>query len=134
MYTNPYQWVGRLTLEMHRAIRLVVDTGLHRYGWSREKAIQYSLEHEPEDVKNVEAEIDRYMAIPGQAVSYKVGELKIQELKKRAKQMLGSNYLDWEFNDQIIQNGSLPLSVLDAQVDRFIRAKLSENLRKDKSL
>ncbi len=134
MYTNPYQWVGRLTLEMHRAIRLVVDTGIHFYGWSREKAIQYSLEHEPEDKRRVEAEIDRYMAIPGQAVSYKVGELKIQELKKRAKQMLGPSYLDWEFNDQIIQNGSLPLSVLDAQVDRFIREKLSGNLKKDRSL
>jgi uncharacterized protein (DUF885 family) len=134
MYTNPYQWVGRLTLEMHRAIRLVVDTGIHFYGWSREKAIGYSLEHEPEDKRSVEAEIDRYMAIPGQAVSYKVGELKIQELKKRAKQMLGTSYLDWEFNDQIIQNGSLPLSVLDAQVDRFIREKLSGNLKTDKSL
>lgn len=134
MYTDPIQWVGRLTLEMHRAIRLVVDTGLHFYGWSRDQAVQYSLDHEPTDVRDVKTEIDRYMAIPGQAVSYKVGELKIQELKKRAKQMLITSYTDWEFNDEIIQNGSLPLSVLDAEVDRFIKEKLSGKLKTDKSL
>lgn len=92
MYTNPYQWIGRLTLEMHRAIRLVVDTGIHWEGWTREKAIQYSLEHEPTDLSDIISEIDRYMAIPGQAVAYKVGELKIQELKKRARNVLGSRY------------------------------------------
>lgn len=124
MYTDPYQWIDRLTLEMHRAVRLVVDTGIHWFGWSREKAIAYSLENEPEDLKSVSSEINRYMVIPGQAVAYKVGELKIQELKKRAQQMLGASYSDSEFHDEILENGSLPLSVLDAQVDRFIREKL----------
>lgn len=125
MYTDPYQWIGRLTLEIHRAIRLVVDTGIHWYGWSREKAIEYSLENEPEDLASVTSAIERYMAIPGQAVSYKVGELKIQELKKRAKNTLGDFYKEAEFHDQILQNGSLPLSVLDIQVDRWIQEKLS---------
>ncbi len=126
MYADSYQWVGRLTLEMHRAIRLVVDTGIHWYGWSRQKAIDYSLENEPEDLASIESEIDRYMAIPGQAVSYKVGELSIQNLKERSKKLLGSLYQDAEFHDQILQNGSLPLSVLDAQVDRWIRGKLAQ--------
>ncbi len=126
LYTDPYQWIGRLTLEMHRAIRLVVDTGIHWLGWSREKAIQYCLEHEPVDLKQVTSEVNRYMVIAGQAVSYKIGELKIQELKKRAKDILGSAYLEWEFNDQILKNGSLPLSVLDAQVNRYIKERFEE--------
>jgi uncharacterized protein (DUF885 family) len=126
LYKDPYQWIGRLTLEMHRAIRLVVDTGIHWLGWSREKAIQYCLENEPVDLFDITAEVNRYMVIAGQAVSYKVGELKIQHLKQRSKDVLGSKYLDWEFNDEIIKNGSLPLSVLDAQVDRFIAEKLRE--------
>ena len=120
MYTNPYQWIGRLTMEMHRAIRLVVDTGIHWEGWSREKAIQYSLEHEPTDLTQIVAEIDRYMAIPGQAVAYKVGELKIQELKRRTRNMLGSRYSEKAFHDQILQNGALPLSVLEEEISRYI--------------
>jgi uncharacterized protein (DUF885 family) len=122
MYTNLYQWVGRLTLEMHRAIRLVVDTGIHWEGWSREKAIQYSLEHEPSDLAHIITEIDRYMAIPGQAVAYKVGELKIQELKKRSRNVLGSRYSEKTFHDQVLQNGSLPLSVLEEEISRYIEA------------
>ncbi len=120
LYTNPYQWIGRLSLEMHRAIRLVVDTGIHWEGWSREKAIQYSSEHEPNDLSHIITEIDRYMAIPGQAVAYKVGELKIQELKKRAANILGSRYSEKDFHDQILQNGSLPLSVLQQEITRYI--------------
>ncbi len=94
MYTDPYQWIGRLGGEMHRAIRLVVDTGIHWKGWSREKAIKYSLEHEPADQAGVISEIERYMAIPGQALSYKLGELKILELKNKAKLALGAKYSD----------------------------------------
>jgi uncharacterized protein (DUF885 family) len=120
MYTNPYQWIGRLTLEMHRAIRLVVDTGIHWQGWSREKAIEYSLEHEPTDLAQIVTEIDRYMAIPGQAVAYKVGELKIQELKTRMRNVLGSRYSEKAFHDQVLQNGALPLSVLEEEMARYI--------------
>jgi uncharacterized protein (DUF885 family) len=107
---------------MHRAIRLVVDTGIHWEGWSREKAIQYSLEHEPSDLAHIITEIDRYMAIPGQAVAYKVGELKIQELKKRSRNVLGSRYSEKTFHDQVLQNGSLPLSVLEEEISRYIEA------------
>ena len=120
MYTDPYQWIGRLGGEMHRAIRLVVDTGIHWKGWSREKAIKYSLEHEPADQAGVISEIERYMAIPGQALSYKLGELKILELKNKAKLALGAKYSDKDFHDEILKDGALPLSILDRKISEWI--------------
>ncbi|MBC7398093.1 MAG: DUF885 domain-containing protein [Bdellovibrionales bacterium] len=120
MYTNPFQWVGRLSGEMHRAIRLVVDTGLHAKGWTREKAIQYSLENEAGDEASVTSEIERYMAIPGQALSYKIGELKILKLKKQAKEKLGERFDVREFHSQILKDGALPLSTLERKLDRWI--------------
>ena len=120
MYTNPFQWVGRLSGEMHRAIRLVVDTGLHAKGWTREKAIQYSLENEAGDEASVTSEIERYMAIPGQALSYKIGELKILKLKKQAKEKLGERFDVREFHSQILKDGALPLSTLEKKLDRWI--------------
>jgi len=120
MYTDPYQWIGRLGGEMHRAIRLVVDTGIHWKGWSREKAIKYSLEHEPADQAGVISEIERYMAIPGQALSYKLGELKILELKNKAKLALGAKYSDQDFHDEILKDGALPLSILDRKISEWI--------------
>src|SRR5690606_20469566 len=86
LYTDPYQYFGMLSAEMHRAIRLVVDAGIHTKGWTREQAIQYSLDHEAEPESSVIAEIERYMAIPGQALSYKIGQLKIMALRKKAEQ------------------------------------------------
>ena len=91
LYDDPYQYFGMLSAEMHRAIRLVVDTGLHSKGWSREKAIQYSLDHEAEPEASVISEIERYMANPGQALSYKIGQLKIMELRDKAKAELGDH-------------------------------------------
>ena len=123
IYRDPYQYLGRLENEMHRSIRLVVDTGMHWKGWSRERAIRYSLENEPMDEAAVIAEIERYMAIPGQALSYKLGELKIQELKKFAKASLGAKYRDPEFHDEILKNGALPLSVLDAKIHLWVAAQ-----------
>ncbi len=121
MYSDPYQWVGRLSGEMHRAIRLVVDTGIHAKGWTREKAIQYSLENEASDEASVTAEIERYMAIPGQALSYKMGELKIRELKKRAQAKFGAQFDPREFHSQILKDGALPLSTLEKKLDRWLK-------------
>ncbi len=120
LYTDPYEWVGRLEYEMHRAVRLVVDTGIHWKGWSRERAIQYSMDHEPMDQEGIVAEIERYMAIPGQALSYKLGELKIQELKSLARNELGPKYSDPDFHDEILKDGALPLSILDSKLRKWI--------------
>ena len=123
LYTDSYEWVGRLEYEMHRALRLVVDTGMHWKGWSRERAIRFSLDHEPMDEAGIIAEIERYMAIPGQALSYKIGELKLQELKRLAKSELGPKYNDPDFHDEILKDGALPLSVLESKIKRWISAK-----------
>jgi uncharacterized protein (DUF885 family) len=123
LYSDPYSWIGRLEYEMHRAIRLVVDTGIHWKGWSRERAIQYSLEHEPMDEDGIVSEIERYMAIPGQALSYKLGEIKIQELKAYAKQELGPRYSDPDFHDEILKDGALPLSVLDSKIKKWVASR-----------
>ena len=98
---------------MHRAIRLVVDTGIHTKGWSREKAIQYSLDNEAEGEASITAEIERYMAIPGQALSYKIGQLKIRELRARAESELGDSFDIKAFHNEILDSGSLPLALLE---------------------
>ncbi|NJN34881.1 MAG: DUF885 domain-containing protein [Saprospiraceae bacterium] len=120
LYTDPYQYFGRLGMEMHRAIRLVVDVGLHHKGWSREKAIQYDLDNEAESKEAVTAEIERYMAIPAQALSYKVGELRILALKKKAIAQLGAKFNSQKFHNEMLNDGCVPLSVLEKKIDRFI--------------
>ncbi|WP_116125892.1 DUF885 domain-containing protein [Lewinella sp. IMCC34183] len=120
LYEDPYQYFGMLSAEMHRAIRLVVDTGIHSKGWSREKAIQYSLDNEAESEASIVAEIERYMAIPGQALSYKVGQLKIRELRARAEEEMGDDFDVKAFHDLVLQGGCLPLAVLEDQVDAWI--------------
>lgn len=120
LYEDPYQYFGMLSADMHRAIRLVVDAGMHSKGWTREQAIQYSLEHEAEDERSVTAEVERYMAIPGQALSYKIGQLKIRELRARAEQALGDGFDIAEFHDQVLNSGNLPLSILEKKIDRWI--------------
>ena len=107
-------------MEMHRAIRLVVDTGLHAKGWSREEAIQYSLDNEAESKESIIAEIERYMATPGQALSYKLGQLKIRELRTKAEKILGTNFNIREFHSQILNSGSLPLVLLEEKLDSWI--------------
>lgn len=123
LYTDPYQYFGMLSAEMHRAIRLVVDTGIHTKGWTREKAIQYSLDNEAEPEESIVAEIERYMAIPGQALSYKIGQLKIRELRTRAEKELGNKFDIKEFHDQVLNAGCLPLSVLESKINRWIESK-----------
>lgn len=120
LYTDPYQYFGMLSAEMHRAIRLVVDTGMHAKGWSREKAIQFSLDHEAESEASITSEIERYMVAPGQALAYKIGQLKILELRERAKKELGDKFHIREFHNQVLNSGSLPLEILEQKIDRWI--------------
>ncbi|MGD8330543.1 MAG: DUF885 domain-containing protein, partial [Acidobacteriota bacterium] len=122
LYQDPYQYFGMLSAEMHRAIRLVVDTGMHAKGWTREQAIRYSLDHEAESEADITAEIERYMVTPGQALSYKLGQLKIRELRARAEKALGDRFDIREFHRQVLGSGSLPLVLLEAKIDRWIAA------------
>jgi uncharacterized protein (DUF885 family) len=120
LYDDPYQYFGMLSMEMHRAIRLVVDTGLHARGWTREQAIQYSLEHEAESEDGIVAEIERYMSWPGQALSYKIGQLKIRELRARAESALGERFDIREFHSRVLESGAIPLKLLERKIDRWI--------------
>jgi uncharacterized protein (DUF885 family) len=123
VFTDPYMYFGGLQGELWRAIRLVVDTGLHDKGWSREQVIKYMRDNSAVSETDAVAEAERYMAIPGQALAYKVGQLKITELRARSKKALGDKFDVREFHDQILKDGSLPMSVLDAKIDRWIASK-----------
>ncbi len=121
LYQDPYQYFGMLSAEMLRAVRLVVDTGMHTKGWTREKAIQYSLENEAEPLQSIIAEIERYMAIPGQAVSYKIGQLKIRALRSKAEKQMGKKFNIKEFHNQVLETGCVPLKVLEDKIDLWIK-------------
>lgn len=123
LFTDPYQYFGKLSDEMLRAMRLVVDTGLHSKGWSREQAIQYMKDNSPMAESDIVAEVERYMAIPGQALSYKVGQLKILALRARAEKALGDRFDLKAFHDQILTSGSLPMAVMENKIDRWIASK-----------
>lgn len=120
LYTDLYQYFGRLGGEMHRAIRLVVDVGLHAKGWTREQAIKYDLDNEADSEDNIIAEIERYMAIPGQALSYKVGEQKILQLKNQAMTALGTKFNIQKFHNEVLNDGCVPLAILEKKIQRFI--------------
>lgn len=122
LYTDPYQYFGMLSAEMHRAIRLVVDTGIHTKGWSREKAIKYSLQNEAESEASITSEIERYMANPGQALSYKIGQLKIRELRAKAEKALGDKFDIAQFHNQILESGCIPLALLEDKIDTWIES------------
>jgi uncharacterized protein (DUF885 family) len=123
LYKDPYQYFGMLSSEMHRAIRLVVDTGIHTKGWTREQAIQYSLDNEAESEASIIPEIERYMAIPGQALSYKIGQLKILELRKKAEAKLGHKFDIKKFHQKVLESGVLPLKVLEGKINAWITEK-----------
>ena len=123
LYTDPYQYFGMLSAEMHRALRLVIDTGLHTKGWTREQAIKYSMENEAEPEESIIAEVERYMAIPGQALSYKIGQLKIRELRTKAEKELGAKFSIKEFHNQVLDAGCLPLKVLEGKINKWIASK-----------
>ena len=120
MYQDPYQYFGNLGNEMHRAVRLVVDTGIHSKNWTREQAIQYSLENEAESEASIIAEIERYMAIPGQALSYKIGQLKIIELRKKAETKMATKFDIKKFHEKVLESGVLPLDLLEKKIDNWI--------------
>ncbi|MDF2179294.1 DUF885 domain-containing protein [Aliiglaciecola sp. CAU 1673] len=123
-YKTPYDNFGRLSYEMWRACRLVVDTGMHMMGWSRQQAIDFMLENTALSAHNVTTEIDRYISWPAQALSYKIGEITIKNLRAKAEQQLGKAFDLREFHDVILQNGSIPLDVLRMQVDNYLKQKV----------
>jgi len=108
---------------LFRAVRLVVDTGIHAKRWTREQAIAYMLEKTGLGEKDVTAEIERYIVNPGQACAYKIGMLKIQDLRRRAQEQLGNKFDQREFHDILLKNAALPLEILEEQVDAYIKAK-----------
>lgn len=119
-YQNPYSAFGRLTYEMWRACRLVVDTGIHAKGWSRQQAISYLADNTALSLHNVTTEVDRYISWPGQALSYKIGELTIKKLRKLAEEELGTAFDLREFHDQLLKNGSMPLPMLEMVITNYI--------------
>jgi len=121
MYDDPYDEFGRLSYEIWRACRLVVDTGMHIKGWSRQKSINYMLNNTALSEHNVTTEIDRYISWPAQALSYKIGELTIKRLRKQAEEALGANFDLREFHQAVLEHGSIPLSVLDENIQLFIQ-------------
>jgi len=120
LYDDPYSKFGQLTYEMWRAVRLVVDTGLHYMRWDRQKAIDFLLGNTAKQELDVLNEIDRYLAIPGQALAYKIGQLKISAIRSKAEKALGSRFDIRAFHDELLKDGALPLDLLEAKMDSWI--------------
>ena len=119
LYTDPYQYMGALGDEMHRAIRLVVDVAIHSKGMTREQAIKYMMENEAISEQGATAEIERYMVIPGQALGYKIGALKIKELRNKYEKQLGTKFSLASFHNEILKDGSLPLSIMESKLNSW---------------
>lgn len=119
-YTDPYDDFGRLTYEIWRACRLVVDTGVHYFGWTRQQAIEFMEQNSGLSKHNIRAEVDRYIAWPGQALGYKIGELKIRALRQQAEQELGERFDVRDFHDVVLRNGAVPLDILEQEVATYI--------------
>ena len=122
-YDDPYSKFGQLTYEMWRACRLVVDTGMHAFGWTRQEAIDYMASNTAKTKNDIQVEIDRYIAWPGQALAYKIGELKIIELRSRAEEELGNNFNIRDFHDIVLGSGAVPLDVLEKHIEEYIESK-----------
>ena len=123
LYDDPYDRFGQLAYEMWRAVRLVVDTGMHLKGWSREEAIAYFKAHSPKTDQDIVNEIDRYIGTPAQALAYKIGQMKISELRGRAERALGPAFDLRDFNDAVLATGSVPLDALERRIDGWIQAQ-----------
>jgi uncharacterized protein (DUF885 family) len=125
-YTDPYSKFGQLSAEMLRACRLVVDTGLHAFDWTRERAILYMIDNAALNDAFATAEVDRYLVTPGQALGYKIGELRIKALRAKAKAALGDRFDLRRFHNALIDDGALPLDVLEARIDEWIAARKAQ--------
>ncbi len=125
MYEDLYQRYGALTFEIWRACRLVVDTGIHEKRWTREQAYEFMKKNTPTSDHDIQSEIDRYISWPGQALAYKLGELKMKELRKMAEEKLGSKFNVKEFHDKLLENGAIPLPLLEKKINEWIQSKLS---------
>jgi uncharacterized protein (DUF885 family) len=123
LYRDPEQYLSRLNSELFRAVRLVADTGLHRKGWSRDQAIKYLMDTTGISDNGASMEVDRYIAIPAQALGYKIGQLKIAEIRARAEQALGTKFDIREFHDELLRDGGLPLTLLEAKMARWIERR-----------
>ncbi|MEQ1513584.1 MAG: DUF885 domain-containing protein [Lysobacteraceae bacterium] len=123
LYDDPYDHMGQLAYEMWRAVRLVVDTGMHAKGWTRERAIAYFKDNAPKTDQDIVNEIDRYIGTPGQALAYKIGQMKISELRARAEAALGPKFDVRDFNDAVLETGSVPLETLERHIDAWIAAR-----------
>ena len=124
LYEDPYQYFGKLSNEIWRAVRLVVDVGMHAKGWSREKALQFMLDNIAITKTDAVAEVERYIAIPGQALAYKIGQLKITEIRTKAQEKLGAKFDIKAFHDEILKDGALPLDVLETKMDEWIEKQI----------
>ncbi|MBT8102380.1 MAG: DUF885 domain-containing protein [Gammaproteobacteria bacterium] len=124
VYTDPYQYFGGLNAELWRSIRLVVDTGLHAKGWTRQQVLDYMYANSAVAEARAVAEAERFMAIPGQALAYKIGQLKIREIRDNAEARLGDKFDVKDFHTQVLKDGAMPLSMLDAKIDRWVEAQL----------
>jgi len=125
-YQDAYSKFGRLTYEMWRAARLVVDTGMHMFGWTREETMAFMQENSALSLHNIKTETDRYISWPGQALSYKIGELTIKRLRKKAEDKLGADFDIREFHFQILKNGAVPLDFLEQQIDAYIKETIKQ--------
>jgi uncharacterized protein (DUF885 family) len=124
-YQDPYNKFGQLSYEMWRAVRLVVDTGMHLYDWERQEAIDYFAGNTAKSMHDIEVEIDRYISWPGQALAYKIGELKFKQLRAEAEGLLGDNFNIREFHDELLSKGALPLDVLEQRIREWMAVQIS---------
>jgi uncharacterized protein (DUF885 family) len=123
LYKDPYSKFGQLTYDMWRAIRLVVDTGMHTMSWTREQAIQFFKDNTGKTDQDIVVEVDRYIVWPGQALAYKIGQLKIEELRTLAERELGAKFDKRKFHDVVLENGAVPLTLLESHVRAWISSQ-----------
>jgi len=122
-YTDPYSDFGRLSMEIFRASRLVIDVGIHHKKWTKEKAYQYMIDNTPNPANDSRKEIERYVVWPSQATGYKIGMIKIYELREKAKKLMGNKFDIREFHDVVLANGAVPMNILEQLVDEYIASK-----------
>jgi len=125
LYQDPYSRYGQLVYDMWRAVRLVVDTGIHYFGWDRQKAIDYFLDNAAKTETDIVNEIDRYIGWPGQALAYKMGQMKMLELRREAETALGEAFDIRAFHDHLLGAGAIPLDVLESRMDEWLAARLA---------